>query len=144
MTAGPHPPVSRDNTGARRRRMEPPTCGPRATVSRAEHSRWAGQWPEEMGWWAEVDWAQDALVHSLFLFFIFYLLISDLNSFLNLKIENLNSILCWGFHTVIEHIKRNTNMKEYIQSCIFFLCIFFSLSILFSFSYFSFSLEYQI
>jgi hypothetical protein len=44
------------------------------------------------------------LVHSLS-FFIFYLWISDLNSFLNLKIENLNSILCWGFHTVIEHIK---------------------------------------
>jgi hypothetical protein len=60
-----------------------------------------------------------------FSFFIFYLLISDLNSFLNLKIENLNSMLCWGFHTVIEHIKRNTNMKEYIYSCIFFFAYSF-------------------
>jgi hypothetical protein len=61
---------------------------------------------------AEEENGPSALVHSLFLF-IFYLWISDLNSFLNLKIKNLNSILCWGFHTIIEHIK-STNMKEYI------------------------------
>jgi hypothetical protein len=42
MTAWPHLPVSRDNTGTRRRRMEPPTCGPHATVSRAERAWWAG------------------------------------------------------------------------------------------------------
>jgi hypothetical protein len=62
---------------------------------------------------------------SFFFLFIFYLLISDLTSFLNLKIENLNSILCWGFHTVIEHIKGNTNMKEHIYSCIFFFAYSF-------------------
>jgi hypothetical protein len=78
----------------------------------------------------------------LFLF-IFYLWISDLNSFLNFKIENLNSILCWGFHTVIEHIKKYWHEGIYLFMYIF-LCIFFSLSILFYFSYFSFSFEFQI
>jgi hypothetical protein len=80
------------------------------------------------------------------LFFIFYLWISDLNSFLNLKIKNFNSISCWGFHTVIEHIK-STNMKEYIYSCIFFFAysfpfLFHSLFLI-SLSHLNFKFEFE-
>jgi hypothetical protein len=65
------------------------------------------------------------------LFYLLFFWISDLNFFLNFKIQYLSLSLCWGFHIVIKCIK-SINMKEYIYSCIFFSfsSLFFSYSLI--------------